>query len=42
MLENPELIDKYGQNGRHRVDEKFSLEKQIRQFESLYDQLLTK
>jgi len=42
MLENPELIDKYGQNGRHRVDEKFSLEKQIQEFETMYDQLLTK
>ena len=31
---------KYGHNGRLRVEENFSLQKQIKEFELLYDQLL--
>ena len=37
MLDNRDLIGQYGVNGRRRVEREFSLRKQIREFEALYD-----
>lgn len=40
FLNSPQLIDLYGQNGRQRVEQHFSLRKQVEEFEALYDALL--
>jgi len=40
IIENPHLIAEFGSGGRRRVEEHFSLEKQIREFEELYDELI--
>ncbi len=39
VLESPNLIEQFGKAGRQRVEEHFSLEKQVREFEELYDKL---
>ena len=40
MLRNPGLIKEYGNAGRKRVEDCFSVEKQLAEFEELYDSLL--
>ncbi|MBN2030688.1 glycosyltransferase [bacterium] len=37
LIENPDIAKKMGENGRKRVEEHFSLEKQVRTFESLFE-----
>jgi glycosyltransferase involved in cell wall biosynthesis len=40
MLEDPELIPKFGRAGRRRVEEHFTIEHQVAAFERLYETLL--
>jgi glycosyltransferase involved in cell wall biosynthesis len=42
ILYNPNLIMEFGNEGRKRVEENFSVEKQVNEFEELYDSLLNK
>jgi glycosyltransferase involved in cell wall biosynthesis len=41
LLSQPELISQYGTAGQKRVKDHFSLQKQIMEFEQLYEELLT-
>jgi len=36
LIEDPEKLQEMGQKGRKRVEEKFSLVKQVQRFEQLY------
>ena len=38
LMEHPDLAKKMGENGRKRVEEHFSLKKQVETFESLFEQ----
>jgi len=41
LLDNPELRDRFGKSGRRIVEEKFTLEKMIQDYEELYERLTT-
>jgi glycosyltransferase involved in cell wall biosynthesis len=41
LRENPELAHSFGEAGRRRVDSLFSIEKMVRQTETLYLSLLS-
>jgi len=40
MLDSPKLIKQYGNAGRKRVETYFSVGKQVREFEALYDEIV--
>ena len=42
LLENPELASRYGRAGKQRIAEQFSLERMVRQTETLYLDLIRK
>jgi sugar transferase (PEP-CTERM/EpsH1 system associated) len=42
LLHNPELAQKMGEAGRRRVEEKFSLERMVKEYKDLYEECLAK
>ena len=42
LLKNPDVAKKMGEAGRKRVEEKFSLDRMVREYEALYEQCLEK
>lgn len=39
VLDNPALFQKFGVNSRKRIEEQFTIEKEVREFETLFDSL---
>lgn len=42
ILKNPDLANKMGHAGRKRVEEKFSLDRMVREYEAIYEECLSK